>query len=80
MGTINTALVFKSMYVKHLEKLTFVRVLAGEISDGMRLNTFQVSGVSQIFGQKFQKVSIAIGGEIVALGRMEGIHTGDTLT
>ena len=75
-----TAQVFKSIYAEHMGKLTMVRVLSGEITDGMTLNGSRVSGINKMLGQKLDKVSNAAAGEIVALGRMEDIHTGNTLT
>lgn len=80
IGSSNTAQVFKSIYVEHVGKLTLVRVLSGEITDGMTLNGSRVSGINRVLGQKLEKVSNATMGEVVALGRMEEIHTGDTLT
>jgi len=77
-GTL--AQVFKSVYAEHVGKLTYARVLAGEISDGMTLNGSRVSGMNKMLGQKMDKVAKAGAGEIVALGRMEDIHTGATLS
>ena len=76
----NVAQVFKTVHLEHVGKLSFARVLSGEIKDGMTLNGNRVSGMSKALGQKFDKVSSASAGEIVALGRMEDILTGATLT
>ncbi len=74
------AQVFKSVYAEHVGKLTYVRVLSGEISDGITLNGSRVSGINKMLGQKMDKVPKAIAGEVVSLGRLEDIHTGATLS
>ena len=79
-GGGNTAQVFKTVHLEHVGKLSYARVLSGEIKDGMTLNGSRVSGMNKALGQKFDKVSSAAMGEIVALGRMEEIATGVTLS
>jgi len=74
------AQVFKTQHLEHVGKLSYVRVLSGQIKDGMTLNDNRVSGMSKTLGQKHEKVASAVTGEVVALGRMEGILTGATLT
>jgi elongation factor G len=77
-GTI--AQVFKTVHMEHVGKLSYARVLSGEVKDGMTLNGNRVSGLNQALGQKFNKVSTAKAGEIATLGRMEDVITGATLT
>jgi elongation factor G len=60
-------------------KLSLVRVWQGTLTDGMSLNKVRVGGIYRLLGQQQSSVSQASAGEIVALGRMEGIQTGDTL-
>jgi elongation factor G len=60
-------------------KLSLVRVWQGTLTDGMSLNQVRVGGIYRLLGQQQSSVSQAGAGEIVALGRMEGIQTGDTL-
>ena len=55
-------------------------MLRGEISDGVTLNGERVSGVNQMLGQKLEKQSTAGIGEGVALGRLDGVTTGDLLS
>jgi elongation factor G len=61
-------------------RLSLVRVWAGTLTDGCTLNGVRVGGVYRLMGQQQQNVQEAQAGEIVALGRLEGIKTGDTLT
>ncbi len=60
-------------------KLSLVRVWQGTLTDGMSLNKVRVGGIYRLLGQQQSSVAQASAGEIVALGRMEGIQTGDTL-
>ncbi|MBF2027020.1 MAG: elongation factor G [Oscillatoriales cyanobacterium C42_A2020_001] len=60
-------------------KLSLVRVWQGTLTDGMTLNGVRVGGIYRLMGQQQQSLNEAKAGEIVALGRLEGIKTGDTL-
>jgi len=60
-------------------KLSLVRVWSGAINDGDTLNGNRVAGIFKMLGQTLQKLSSAAAGEIVALGRMDGVATGDVL-
>ena len=46
----------------------------------MTVNNTLVSGINKMLGQKMEKVTHAVAGELVALGLIENIHTGGTLT
>lgn len=61
-------------------KLSLVRVWQGTLTDGMVLNGIRTGGLYQLMGQQQQSLTEAAAGSIVALGRMEGIKTGDTLS
>ncbi len=60
-------------------KLSLVRVWQGTLTDGISLNKVRVGGIYRLLGQQQSSVAQASAGEIIALGRMEGIQTGDTL-
>ncbi|MDT9338726.1 elongation factor G [Trichodesmium erythraeum 21-75] len=74
------AQVLKTYYTPQGGKLSLVRVWQGEIIDGMILNGVRIGGIYRLMGQQTESLELAKTGEIVALSRMEGIHTGDTLT
>ena len=74
------ARIFKTLHASHTGKLSLVRVWQGEIIDGMTLNGERVSGVSRMLGQKLEKQAKAGVGEVVALGRLDGAHTGSVLS
>ena len=74
------AQVFKTVHAGHAGKMSFARVWRGEVADSMTLNGQRVGGLHWVVGQKHDKLSKAGTGDIVALGRMDAIATGDTLS
>jgi elongation factor G len=74
------AQVFKTYHASHAGKLSLIRVWRGEITDGMTLNGGRVGGLFRMAGSQQTKAAKATAGEVVALGRMEKISTGDVLT
>ena len=74
------AQVFKTLHAQHMGKLSFARVWRGSIKDGEALNGTRVSGINVVLGSKLEKKATASAGDVVALGRMEEIKTGMTLT
>jgi elongation factor G len=83
LGNINTkapvAQVLKTFYTPQGGKMSLVRVWQGILSDGVVLNGVRAGGIYRLLGQQTQAVNNIGAGEIVALTRMEGIKTGDTL-
>lgn len=76
-GTL--AQVLKTYNTASSGKLSLARVWRGEAKDGMTLGGKRVGGVAAMFGAAANKVGAAAAGEIVALGRMDGVRTGDLL-
>ncbi|MCH7539204.1 MAG: elongation factor G [Proteobacteria bacterium] len=74
------AQVFKTYHASHAGKLSLTRVWRGELTDGMTLNGGRVGGLFRVAGAQQTKVAKATVGEVVALGRMEKVSTGDVLT
>jgi len=77
--------VLKTSHSTHGGKTSIVRVLSGQIGDGTTLNSPEtevgrVSGVSKIVGQNMEKRGPAVGGDTVALGKLDRARTGDTLS
>ncbi len=60
--------------------ISLVRVWKGKLTDGIVLNGVRAGGLYRLMGQQSQQLSEAISGEIVALSRLEGIKTGNTLS
>ncbi len=73
------AQVFKTVHAPHTGKLSFVRIWRGTLNDGMTFADHRVSGVFRVHGQSVQKAGAGAPGDVVALGRMDGVRTGDVL-
>jgi elongation factor G len=73
------AQVLKTYLTPHGGKLSLVRVWRGSLPDGVVLNGTRAAGVYRMMGAQQTKLGAAEGGDVVALGRLEGIGTGDTL-
>jgi elongation factor G len=74
------AQVLKTYATQQGGKLSLVRVWQGTLTDSMTLNGTRVGGMYRLMGQQQQSLNEASAGSIVALARMEGIKTGDTLS
>ncbi len=73
------AQVLKTYHTQHGGKLSIARIWSGGIKDGMTLNDERVSGLFLMSGHNTEKISDAGPGDVVGLGRLESIVTGDTL-
>lgn len=80
----SAAYVMKSLYTGHGGKLSIARVLTGELPDGATVTGAgtdeRVAGVFSLLGQESRKRSGASAGDTVALGRLEKVKTGETIT
>lgn len=74
------AQVLKTYITPHGGKLSLVRVWRGTLKDGVTLNGERVSGVFRMLGHHTEKLAAASAGQIVGLGRLERIATGDVLS
>ncbi|PWT91983.1 MAG: elongation factor G [Proteobacteria bacterium] len=77
--------VLKTSHTTHGGKTSIVRVLCGQIGDGTTLGSPEgevgrVSGVFKLMGSSSEKRGPAIGGDTVALGKLDRAKTGDTLS
>lgn len=81
----DTALtVFKTYHQPHTGKLSLARVWAGKVEDGATLTGpsggGRVGGLFRMRGHELQKQTSAGPGEVIALGRLDEVRTGQTLT
>jgi elongation factor G len=81
----SSAYVFKTLYTGHGGKLSLARVLTGTISDGATVtggaaNEDRVAGLFTMKGDESIKRTTAQAGDTVALGRLDPVRTGTTLT
>jgi elongation factor G len=74
------AQVIKSFYTPQGGHLSLVRVWQGTILDGMTLNEVRSSGIYRLQGQQNHSLQMAGAGEIVAIGRLDKIPTGATIS
>ena len=81
----SAAYVFKNVHTKAGGKLSFVRVLTGDIPDSATMigrdgKEERAAGIFTIRGEETQKRGAAKAGDTIALGRLESIQAGETLT
>jgi len=81
----SAAFVIKTLHTAHGGKLSLARVLTGEFGDGTVVTgpdgrDERVAGVFSLRGEEPVKRGIGKAGDTVALGRLEGIKTGDTIS
>ena len=79
-GNHPLAQILKTYYTPQGGKLSLVRVWRGELTDGIVLNGVRTGGIYRIMGQQQHLVNQVGAGEIVALSRLEGINTGETIS
>ncbi|MGE4219080.1 MAG: elongation factor G [Alphaproteobacteria bacterium] len=79
-GTAPLAQVFKTQHMAHAGKLSLARIWRGTVKDGMSFGEHRVSGLFRMKGGEQEKLATAAEGDVVALGRMEGVATGQTLS
>jgi elongation factor G len=80
----SAGLVLKTMYTPHGGKLSLVRVLSGEFGEGTVVqgakSEERAAAAFALLGQEARKRAGAKSGETVALGRLEKIYSGETLS
>jgi elongation factor G len=79
------AYVFKTLHLQHGGKLSLTRVLSGHLEDGATLQSSsgeasRVSGILAVNCAHDSKRAAAEAGDTVALGKLDTVKTGDTLS
>ena len=72
--------ILKTYFTPQGGRLSLARIWQGTLNDGMALNGVRIGGIYRLMGQQQQPLQQAQAGEIVALGRLEGIGTGDVVS
>ncbi|HQU83732.1 MAG TPA: elongation factor G [Pyrinomonadaceae bacterium] len=81
-----SGLVFKLMADKHLGQLAFVRIYSGTVTSGsyvyntIKGNKERVGRLMRMHANKREDIDSASAGEIVAIGGMKNVTTGDTIS
>ena len=75
----------KTYHTAHGGKLTLARVLTGSLNEGQTLyggrgQEARIAGVFQLMGSEPKKLQGCKAGDTVALGRLEGIGSGETVS
>lgn len=74
------AQVFKTVHAGHTGKLSYARIWRGTIKDGATLGGTRLGGIYQVNAGYLAKTGEASAGEIVVLGRLDGVPTGATVS
>ncbi|MBL8696976.1 MAG: elongation factor G [Alphaproteobacteria bacterium] len=78
------AQIFKTRYVPHAGKLSFARIWRGAIADGATLGDgvhhARLASIGRPLGAQTSKLAKAEAGDVVALGKLEGLATGSWIT
>ncbi|ACK65399.1 small GTP-binding protein [Rippkaea orientalis PCC 8801] len=72
--------VLKTYFTQQGGQLSLVRIWQGDLTDGMMLNGVRAAGIYRLMGVQQKSIGSASVGDIVAIGRLEGITTGTTLS
>jgi len=77
--------VMKTIHTAHGGKLSVSRVLSGQLTDAAELflsngDTAKVSGIYKMLGKDQSKLASAKAGDTVALGKLDNVKTGQTLS
>ena len=70
------AQIFKTVHAGHTGKLSYARIWRGTIKDGATLGGTRLGGIYRMPGGELAKITEAIEGDVVALGRLDGVPTG----
>jgi elongation factor G len=73
------AQVFRTEYAGHTGKLSYARIWRGEIKDGATLGGTRLGGIYHFVNGELSKSPGCVAGDVVALGRLDGVATGATI-
>jgi elongation factor G len=79
-GEATAVVVFKTYHQPHSGKVALARVLSGQVADGQTLSDQRIGALLKPKGNGFDKIAKAVAGDVVGLGRMDALKTGDALT
>ncbi|RWC45789.1 MAG: elongation factor G [Mesorhizobium sp.] len=84
-GAATMVQVMKTIHTPHGGKLSVSRILSGQVVDSSELwlpggETAKVSGIYRMLGKDQSKLTMAKAGDTVALGKLDEVKTGQTLS
>jgi elongation factor G len=71
--------VFRTVQAGHAGRLSHIRLWRGAVRDGGTIGGQRIGGLWRFPGGEAVKAAEAVAGDVVALGRLEAVATGDTL-
>ncbi|MSP02148.1 MAG: elongation factor G [Acetobacteraceae bacterium] len=74
------AQVFRTEYAGHTGKLSYARIWRDEIKDGASLGGTRLGGIYHFLNGELSKSPSCVAGDVVALGRLDGVATGATVS
>ncbi|BDG74919.1 elongation factor G [Roseomonas fluvialis] len=74
------AQVFRTIHAGHGGKLSCVRIWRGAVKDGAMMDGARIGGITRWPAGEASRATEAAAGEIVALGRLDAVGTGATLS
>lgn len=74
------AQIFKTYQLPHTGKLSLARIWKGSVKDGTSFGNNRVSGLSILKGHTLNRLSEGVVGDVVGMGRLEAVKTGQVLT
>jgi elongation factor G len=74
------ALVCKTYHQAHTGKISLARIWGAPLQDGGTLDGHRYSAIYRMKGHELGKQSAAVSGEVVGLGRMDAVATGQLLS
>lgn len=78
-GNSLSATVFKTLHQSHTGKLSLARLWRGQIAENAQLGGRRLSGLYRLMGGQSEKMPLAQAGDVVGLGRLDEVATGQHL-
>ncbi|MGK7888708.1 MAG: elongation factor G [Leptolyngbyaceae cyanobacterium] len=72
--------VLKTYFTQQGGKLSLMRLWRGTLRDGDTVNGERIGGMYTLFGNQQKSLTVAHAGDIVALGRLDEVKTGQTVS
>lgn len=79
-GDAFSASVFKTLHLAHTGKMSVSRIWRGGLSDGDSIGGHRISGILKLQGGHSDRAPRALAGDVVAIPRLDDLHTGDFVT
>jgi len=72
-------LILKTFQTTHAGKISASRVLRGRLTEGDVVDGQRLGGIFRLGGSALEKLPAAQAGDFVGIGKLESLHTGDSL-